>query len=309
MRKLLEAGRPAQHHACFLLWMTLSFIVLRHLIGTLVTLSLHDDRYSHILVIPLISLGLIYLKRKAIFGQLRYSPVACALFLLVGIVTYWVAQNTSTSLDSNYRLSLVACAMISIWIAGFVLCYGTVSFRAAIFPLLFLLFIVPVPAVVLDKGVFVLQKGSADAAYALYRLLGVPVVWHGFNFELPGVEIEIAKECSGIRSCTALLITGVLTSHLFLRTGWRQVFLSLLTVPIAIFKNAVRIVTISWLGIYVDRGFLFGTLHHYGGIPFAFVALAIFGPTLLILQRTEAAQRIGKGKIQGPVARGAIRVV
>jgi exosortase len=179
------------------------------------------------------------------------------------------------------------------WIGVFVLCYGTRSCSAATFPLLFLLLIAPIPAVVLDKIVLVLQKGSAQMTYALFKLLGVPVLWQGFKFSLPGVEIVIAEECSGIRSSVAFFITSILAGYMFLQSSWRKVCLSFFTVPIVIFKNAVRIVTISWLGVYVDQGFLHGRLHQYGGLPFSLLSLAILAPLLLVLQKSETKERAG----------------
>ena len=63
-----------------------------------------------------------------------------------------------------------------------------------------------------------------------------------------------------------------------------------LTIPISIFKNAVRIATISWLGVYVSKGFFYGNLHRRGGLPFSLFALALLAPVLLGLQRSEAAR-------------------
>ncbi len=177
------------------------------------------------------------------------------------------------------------------WIAAFVFCYGTQSFQAALFPLLFLLLMIPIPTVLLDQVIFVLQKGSAIATYGLFKLMGMPVLWQGFKFSLPGVDIEIAKECSGIRSSLALFITGTLAAHFFLQTHWKKVALVLLTFPIAILKNAARIVTISSLGVYVDQGYLTGRLHHKGGFVFSILALAMFVPSLFLLQRSEIAAR------------------
>jgi exosortase len=171
--------------------------------------------------------------------------------------------------------------------AGFALCYGTESFSAALFPWMFLLFMVPLPVVALDKVVLVLQKGSAVMTFALFKLFGVPVLWRHFKFLLPGVEIEIAQECSGIRSSSALFITSILAGYMFLQSNWRRAVFSLFTIPVVIFKNAVRIVTISCLGVYVDPRFLHGKLHQYGGIPFSLVSLAILVPCLLALQRGE----------------------
>jgi exosortase len=174
--------------------------------------------------------------------------------------------------------------------AGFIICYGRRSFRAAIFPLLFLLLMIPIPPVLLDKTVLALQKGSAVVTYTLFKLLGVPVFWQQFKFSLPGVEIEIAEECSGIRSSLALFITSVLAGHVFLQSNWRKAIFSFLSIPVVIFKNAVRIVTISCLGVYVDPGFLHGRLHRYGGLPFSLVSLAILVPLLFALQRGEISR-------------------
>jgi exosortase len=133
------------------------------------------------------------------------------------MVLYCIVEAWSLSLNQNDRLSLTVFAIVLVWIAGFALCYGTQSLRAAIFPLFFLLLMVPMPAEVLDKFVFALQKGSAEMTYALFKLFGVPVLWQGFKFSLPGVDIEIAKECSGIRASLALFITGMLAGHVFLQ--------------------------------------------------------------------------------------------
>ncbi len=124
--------------------------------------------------------------------------------------------------------------------------------------------------------------------YALFRLLGVPVLWRHFKFLLPGVEIEIAEECSGIRSSLALFITSILAGYVFLRSNWRKALFSLFTIPVVIFKNAVRIVTISCLGVYVNPGFLYGKLHQYGGLPFSLVSLVLLVPFLIALQKGES---------------------
>jgi exosortase len=295
----------------FLLFWALSVAAFFWPLSRLVVLSVHDERYSHVVLIPLISLGLIYSERRRIFREPRYCPSVGTFLLLPGIVLYFVVEAWSSSLNQNDRLSLTVFAIVSLWIAGFVLCYGTRSFRTAVFPLFFLLLMIPMPEAVLDKCIFALQKGSAETTYALFKLFGVPVFWQGFKFSLPGIEIEIAKECSGIRSTLALFITGMLAGHVFLQSGWRKIVLTLSTIPIAIFKNAVRIVTLSSLGVYVDRGFLFGRLHHQGGLLFALIALAIFVPLLFALQKSESrAQTEPLGQVQDdPLATESVGVL
>jgi exosortase/archaeosortase family protein len=84
----------------------------------------------------------------------------------------------------------------------------------------------------------------------------------------------------------------MIAGHLFLQSNWRKAMFSLLTVPVVIFKNAVRIVTISCLGIYVDPGFLHGRLHRYGGLPFSLLSLAILAPLLFALQKKDSQPTI-----------------
>ena len=273
------------HHLWFVLFSVLALVTFRTALGRLVSLSLQDDRYSHLLLIPIISASLVYLERRAVFASPRYCLSIGAALLASGVALFTFVQTRLFTLNPIDQLSIAALAIVFISIAGFVLCYGQQSFRAALFPLLFLVLMVPMPAVVLDNTVLALQKGSAVMTYALYKLFGVPVLWHHIKFLLPGVEIEIAKECSGIRSSLALFITSLIAGHLFLESGWRRTFFSFFTIPVVIFKNAVRIATISCLGVYVDPAFLHGKLHRYGGLPFSLVSLAILVPLLLMLQK------------------------
>jgi len=272
---------------CFTLFVALSLAAFHAPLARLLSLSLKDDKYSQIVVIPLISLGLICLERNRIFLESKYCVAVGVPLLLAGIGLSIAAAKGAWILNSGAGFQLAVFAMIVTWSAGFVLCYGVQSLYAAAFPILFLLLMVPLPAGILDRIIFFLQQGSAQVTYYLFKLAGAPVLRQGLQFSLPGVDIQIVQECSGLRSATALMITSLLAGHLFLRSSWNGLWLCLLTVPIAIFKNAVRIATISWLGVYVDRGFFYGVLHRQGGLPFSLLGLAMLVPVLLALQKAE----------------------
>jgi exosortase/archaeosortase family protein len=102
------------------------------------------------------------------------------------------------------------------------------------------------------------------------------------------VNVEVATQCSGIRSSLALCITCLLGGHLTLQTGWRKAVFVLAAIPMAMFKNGVRIVTLSLLAIHVDMSWLTNSkLHHDGGIVFFLTALLMLWPLLLLLRWTE----------------------
>jgi exosortase len=278
------------HDLWFFLFSLVSLLVFGRYLEALVSLSIRDDRYSHLLFIPVMSAFLVYLHRGRIFFSPRRCLSLSVPLLAGGIALFFFSQSRLSALSPNDRLSVTVAAILLVWIAGFILCYGKQCFQAALFPLLFLVLMIPLPSAVLDSIVLGLQKGSAVMTYALFKLLGVPVFWQQFKFSLPGVEIEIAEECSGIRSSLALFITSILAGYLLLRSNSARIAFSLLTIPVVIFKNAVRIVTLSCLGIYVDPAFLYGRLHRYGGLPFSLLSLTILVPLLFALQRMEISR-------------------
>jgi exosortase len=121
----------------------------------------------------------------------------------------------------------------------------------------------------------------------IFDLVGVPALREGFVFHLAHFNIEVAKECSGIRSSLALLILALVVGHLLLHTLWRQAVLVIAGLLIMVVKNGIRIATLTILAQYVDPGFLYGRLHREGGVVFFLLGLVLLLPILWLLQRSE----------------------
>ena len=286
-------------HQLFVALCVSAILMLWTPLKTLLGLSLQDDRYTYILVIPLISAAFLYLDKERICRDLRYCPAVGVPLMLLGLIMF-VVSRLRLSLPGNVSIS--ACAMVVLSAGAFILCYGLTSFRYASFPFLFLLLVVPIPNAVLDRVIAALQTGSVALSYVLLRVAGVPILRHGTVMSLPGVDIEVAPQCSGIRSSMALLIAGAMISRLLLRTTWARLLAILCVGPIAIFRNAVRIVCISLLGVYVDRGFFFGSLHRHGGLPFSLIGFAILIPLVWLLRRWEQQLGSGRVSVEGPAS-------
>lgn len=277
--------RAESQYLSFLSLLILSFVLFRAPLFILGG-SLRDNDYSHVLFVPVISACLVYFRRKVVFQHLKYC-IWGAPPVLLGIALSFIKQPLLFSHRNDY-LSFSLFAIVFFWVAAFILCFGMRPLRAALFPLCFLVLMIPMPRTLLDQAVGGLQRGSADTTDILFRILGVPAVWHGrIFFSLSGYRFEIAKECSGIHSCLALFVTSILVGHLFVRSPWARMCFSLLAILVAIFKNALRIVTISGLTAYVDAAYQDGWLHRHGGVPFSLVAIAILAPLLLALQKVE----------------------
>jgi exosortase len=266
----------------FGLWLLCSVAISWKAFHSLLQYSLGNDDASHILLIPLVSGWLLYLDRQKICKSTSSDLSVSAIFLLPGIAcVLWSLHSAS---ESQCALGLVL-----LWISGFALFFGRSALKAAHFPLLFLLLFIPLPEFFLNKIVYFLQRGSAEISALLFSLTGLPVLREGFVFRLPRFSIEVARECSGIRSSIALLVLAILVGHFFLRKLWKQTVFVLAGIVVMIVKNGIRIVTLTLLANYVDPGFLFGSLHRQGGVVFFMIGLLLLVPVFWLLQRNETS--------------------
>jgi exosortase len=279
-------------HVAFAAFILVSCVLVLKTIGSWFAYAMHHQAGSHIVLIPLVSLFLVFRDRQRVFSAVRPSFGAGLGLILAGAALYWTAIWGPLSQTSDVSLSSATLAILLIWAGGFIFSYGIAAARAAAFQLLFLLLMVPLPNRALDWTIRLLQEGSADVAYFLFNIVGVPVLRQGFIFNLPGVVIEVATECSGIRSSIALFITCLLAAHLYLRSPWKILIFSLLVFPLAVVKNGIRIVTLTLLSIYVNPGFLYGRLHRDGGFVFFLLALLLLFPVFTLLERSEGKRAV-----------------
>jgi len=255
-------------------------------------MALSNDAYTHILLILPLSAALIYQDSKYRDSKSleidpqpssRMGAALLALALLIGSYARWGMAATG----EDVVLSLGMLALVTWWIGSVIVCFGVDAFRAFLFPLCFLFWMVPAPAFVLSGIVRFLQYQSAFAARILFQVTGVPVTQDGIMLAIPGLNIEIVSECSSIRSSLMLVVTTMVLAHLFLGSWWRKSLLVAAAIPLSVAKNGLRIFTIAELGTRVDPGFLNGKLHHNGGIVFFGISVVAVVALLWILRRTE----------------------
>jgi len=177
-------------------------------------------------------------------------------------------------------------AIVTLWVGGFFLFYGGMAFWAAFFPLTFLAFMVPIPSTLLGGATHILTVGSGWVVASLFTLSGTPYYREGFVFELSSLAIEIAKECSGIRSAIGLALTSLIAAHLYLTSRTRALLVAAI-VPITIFKNGIRIVCLALLTLHVDPSYLDGQRHHDGGPVFFVLGLICLTSVLALLRKAD----------------------
>lgn len=256
----------------------------------LIYLALDVDLHSHILLIPFICCYLVWIRRGEL--PLKWVPalrLAAALFLsgICILIADWIFLAGGWHPKGDDQLTIMISAFYFLVLSGCAAFWGRDLMRALIFPLGMLIFIVPLPDLAIERLEVFLQHASADVAHLFFLLSGTPVFREGLVFLLPNLTIEVARECSGIRSSLVLFITGLLASHLYLRTPWKKATLVVVTLLFGIVRNAFRIFTLVMLTIHVDPETIHSGLHKRGGpLFFALSLVPLFG-LLILLRKSE----------------------
>jgi exosortase len=258
----------------FSIFAAISLAVWWRALASSFSLALRDDQYTHLLLILPISVALIFVDWKSPQPTARLGAgVGSGLMAASALVTI-IARWGSISLQSDEQLSMNMLALVVWWIGAFILCFGTRAFRRAVFPLCFLFWIVPIPQFMLDPIVRWLQQGSVTSAHLLLSAFGVPVAENGTLLTIPGLTIEVARECSSIRSSLMLVVTTMVVAQTLLRSAWRKAVIIAVAIPLSVAKNGLRIFVLAMLATRVDRSYLTGRLHHEGGVIYFLIALA-----------------------------------
>ncbi|HSA96102.1 MAG TPA: exosortase/archaeosortase family protein [Acidobacteriota bacterium] len=248
----------------------------------------HGDYYTHIPLIPLISAYVLFRRRNRDATGEASSPLAGIAVAALGLGL--VIADMTSSFGLIARVELRAGGAILITVGTYLGLFGSVALRKTRFPFLFLVFMIPLPLAWMERVISALVTASAGVTHLLFSALGVPFIREGSLFRLPDFDIRVAQECSGIRSSLALLITSVLAAQIFLDRPWKKVLLALAVFPVAVFKNAVRIVSLYLLSYFVDIQIIQGGfLHRSGGFIFFGLGLAILAYLLWILKDPRAA--------------------
>ena len=253
-----------------------------------------SNLYSYILLIPLVSAYLLYIRReqlpKKYVVDLPLAIMSLTSGLGVLVFTYWM-DFAGRSPGINDRLALLALSFLCCLAAGGFFFFGRDWMRAAAFPVAYLIFMVPMPDAMADALESASKYASAEVANLLFHVSGTPFLRAGLFFQLPNITIEVAQECSGIHSSWVLFMTSILAANLFLKTPWRRFALIAFVIPLAILRNGFRILVIGLLCVNVGPQMIHSLIHRRGGPVFFALSLIPFLLVLWWLHRRDVRAR------------------
>lgn len=251
-----------------------------------------EDLFSYILLVPVVSGYLIAIQRSNL--ERRHSPALTATIVLGALSLLLLAASFLPSGNPDEAevttLALRILAFVSAWSAIGTWTLGGRVMSALTFPVAFLVFMAPLPPVVLEWIETGLQHASAEVVAWFFPLLDIPNFRTGLAFQLPNVSIEVAPECSGIRSTLVLFITSLVAGHLLLERPWQRAALTLLVIPLGILRNAVRIATLGWLCTHYGAEMIHSAIHHRGG-PYFFALSLIPLLAMLVIFRLSGKRK------------------
>ena len=199
------------------------------------------------------------------------------------------AFKTGVTMDTEVSLGISTLSFLLLAVGLAAAMLGVRILRTFAFPAALLLLMVPFPAPVTNWIEGVLQHGSAAAAVGLLRLCGTPVFFSDLSLQLQTITLEVAPECSGLRSTLALFITSLIAGHLLLRSPWRRSVLVLVVFPLAILRNGFRVFVIGELCVHIGPQMIDSYIHRHGGPIFFALSLVPFFSVLYVLMRMEKA--------------------
>ena len=236
----------------------------------------NDDDYTHgFLIVPL-ALYFVWELRGRL-KAMTFEPSLWGAGLLAGGLLTLVVGSVGAELFLQ-RFSLLVVLAGLVW-----LILGGAFLRALAFPLAFLVFMIPLPAIVMNAIAFPLQLFAAQSATFCMEMAGIPVLREGNTIVLTNTTLEVVEACSGIRSLQALLALGAVYGYFTQKAVWKRWALLALSIPIAILANAFRVAGTGFLAYFIGPEAAQGFYHSFAGwIVFAVAFVLLLGAGTLL---------------------------
>lgn len=231
-----------------------------------------DPNYSHGYFIPVLAIYMIWSKRQEIM-DIRVDPSLFwgLLVLMAGLLQLMVAW-----VGSEYFLQ--GTSMILVLVGISLIFWGPGVTRKLLVPIAYLIFMIPLPAIIWDQLAFPLALMASKIAAFSVDAMGLSILREGNILYLPNVTLQVEEACSGLRSLTTLFALSALVAYLcHLRVSFKWI-LFLAAVPIALAGNALRLIATAILARHFGSGMAEGFIHELSGW-----VLFVFGLIILVL--------------------------
>jgi exosortase len=252
--------------------------ILRHLVAQWWS----DPDYGHGFFVPLFS-GFVVWRLRERWMKSEIKPSNFGLLVMLGAIGLLFVGSLGAELFTSRFSLLVLIAGIILFLAGWKFLH------AVSFPLAFLIFMIPLPAIIYNQITFPLQLLASRFATFWLELVRVPVLRDGNILVFSNYSLEVVEACSGIRSLMTLISLAVIYAYFAEPRRWVRYLLVVLMVPIAIVSNAIRIMGAGVMAHQFGPSAAEGFLHGFSGWVIFLAALALLLISHWILRHVRRA--------------------
>jgi exosortase len=217
-----------------------------------------DSYYSHGILIPFVTAFLIWNKRD-ILRKIKpeTSPWGLRLFFL-GIAIHLLSALFRVYFTSGFSMIIVLYGLTLYF-------YGSKMLKEVLFPISFLVFMVPLPMVVITNISFRLKIFAAQIAVVALNNMHLPCVQHGSAIVMRHAYVVVDDVCSGLRSLITLMALGSLFTYWMKSSFTKKAILFLSTIPIAVVTNVGRIIFLAFVSEVWGTQYAVGFIHQLSG--------------------------------------------
>ncbi len=245
----------------------------------------NNPDYSHGFLVPFLSVFFIWERWNDLSEELPIPSIWGIGLLSLGLFSLVVGLIGAELYVQRMSLIVVISGLV-------LLILGWKYLWLLSLPIAFLIFMIPLPAIIVNTIAFPLQLFAAQTATFCLFSLGIPVLREGNLIMLASTTLEVAEACSGLRSLLSLLALGTVYGYFSQNVLWKRWMLVGLSIPIAIIANAARVSGTGILAHYFGDEAAEGFYHTFEGwlvFVVAFILLFVCGIVLGKIGRPSPA--------------------
>ncbi len=243
-----------------------------------------DPNYGHGFLVPVFSAFVLWRERKRI-SKVDIRPSNLGVFAMLCAIGLLLVGSLGAELFSTRISFLVMLGGIVLFLTGWRM------LRAVLFPLAFLILMIPIPVLIYNQITFPLQLMASRFATFWLQLINVPVLREGNLIILPNYTLEVVDACSGIRSLMTLITLAIAYGYLVETKKWIRWVLVIIMVPIAIVSNSIRILGAGLLTYHFGPRMAEGFFHEFSGWVIFVAALLLMFACHWVLRKISGVRK------------------
>lgn len=227
-----------------------------------------DSYYSHGFLVPLVT-GYLIWQMKDELKDIPYKASRWTMLLILGgVVWYFISSVFRVYFSSGFSMLFVLYGLALYF-------FGSNVIKKTLFPLFFLVFMIPLPEVTITNMSFQLKIFAAHIAGYTLNVIGIPALQEGSIIKMRNTHVVVDDVCSGLRSLISLTALGSIFAYWMKGSMVKKIILFLSTIPIAVITNVCRVVILSCISEIWGPQYAEGFVHDTTGMLIFVIAFIL----------------------------------